>query len=80
MSKKIENVNLAGTENREVINYGVIEPYDEDLSTLAGLLAAGKINPIVHERIPLQEASRAHQLLESGEVAGKIVLICNEDR
>jgi NADPH:quinone reductase-like Zn-dependent oxidoreductase len=75
--EKIENLNLASTDNRDIINYGVLEPYGEDLTQIASFLAAGKINPIVHERIPLQEASRAHQLLESGEVAGKIVLICD---
>ena len=27
-----------------------------------------------HERLPLSEAARAHQLLESGRVQGKLIL------
>ena len=62
-------------DDKNMINFGVIEPYTEDLSKLANYLADGKINPLVYDRIPLTEASRAHQLLESGAVTGKIVLI-----
>jgi NADPH2:quinone reductase len=39
------------------------------------LLAAGKIKPVVAERIPLAEAARAHELLERGGYAGKVVLV-----
>ncbi|MAT97438.1 MAG: NADPH:quinone oxidoreductase, partial [Anaerolineaceae bacterium] len=41
------------------------------------LQAAGKINPIVAARIPLAEAARAHELLERGGYAGKVVLVTN---
>jgi len=52
--------------------------YRETLGELLGLLAAGKIKPVVAERIPLFEASRAHELLERGGYAGKVVLIPSE--
>jgi len=39
------------------------------------LLKEGKIQPVIMERIPLEEAARAHQLLESGRVMGQVVLI-----
>ena len=51
--------------------------YRKDLGALIDLLAEEKINPIVAERIPLAEASRAHQLLNESAVAGKIVLLCD---
>jgi NADPH2:quinone reductase len=38
------------------------------------LLAAGRIKPRVGARLPLAEAAKAHHLLESGSVLGKIVL------
>ena len=38
-------------------------------------LAAGSLSPIVAERIPMAEASRAHELLERGGHVGKVVLI-----
>ena len=42
--------------------------------TLLGLLARGALQPVIHERIPLAEAARAHELLEGGKVLGKLVL------
>jgi len=45
------------------------------LTELLELLAAGKLNPIVAERMPLHEAARAHELLQRGGYAGKIVLV-----
>ncbi|MGI9557381.1 MAG: zinc-binding dehydrogenase [Solirubrobacterales bacterium] len=47
-------------------------------TTLAALLdsaAAGEIEPVVAERIPLAEAARAHAALERGGHAGKLVLV-----
>ena len=49
--------------------------YRKTLSALLGLLAAGRIKPVIAERIPLTEAARAHELLERGGYAGKFVLI-----
>jgi len=37
-------------------------------------LADGKIRPLIHDRLPLAEAARAHELLESGAVIGKMLL------
>jgi NADPH:quinone reductase len=56
------------------------EPFDpaafrEDFGTLIGLLREGKIHPIVAERLPLSEARRAHELLESSAANGKLVLV-----
>ena len=41
---------------------------------LFGYLAEKKIKPHIYERIPLSEAARAHELLESGTVHGKLIL------
>jgi NADPH:quinone reductase len=37
-------------------------------------LAAGRIKPLIHARLPLAEAARAHTMLEGGEVIGKLVM------
>jgi NADPH:quinone reductase len=37
-------------------------------------LAKGEINPLIFTRLPLAEARRAHEMLEAGEVIGKILL------
>jgi NADPH2:quinone reductase len=49
--------------------------YRATLTELLDSLAAGRIRPVVAERIPLAEAARAHELLERGGYAGKVVLI-----
>ena len=38
------------------------------------LLAAGKIKPIIHTTMPLDQASQAHTMMEAGEQIGKIIL------
>jgi NADPH2:quinone reductase len=48
--------------------------YRETLAELLELAAAGRIKPVVAERVPLLEAARAHELLERGGYAGKVVL------
>jgi NADPH2:quinone reductase len=45
------------------------------LEALFKLLEAGTIKPVVTERVPLAEAARAHELLEAGGHAGKVVLV-----
>jgi len=39
------------------------------------LLDDGRLRPVVAERLPLAEAARAHELLDSGAVFGKVLLV-----
>lgn len=39
------------------------------------MVAAGTVRPVVHERVPLAQARRAHELLEAGAVFGKVLLV-----
>jgi NADPH2:quinone reductase len=61
----------------EIASFSEAHPgwYRETLTELLDLLAAGSIKPVVAERIPLVEAARAHELLERGGYAGKVVLV-----
>ncbi len=52
--------------------------FREDLSTLFGLLAAGKIKPVVAEVLPLSQVRQAHERIEAGTVQGKLVLRVSE--
>ncbi|MFQ5858731.1 MAG: zinc-binding dehydrogenase, partial [Anaerolineae bacterium] len=47
----------------------------EDLTEIFGLLAQGKIMPVIAARMPPSDAARAHELIEQAAVKGKIVLI-----
>jgi NADPH:quinone reductase-like Zn-dependent oxidoreductase len=49
--------------------------FREDFAALLELLREGKIHPVVAERLPLSEARRAHELLESSAATGKLVLV-----
>ena len=51
------------------------ESFREDFGVLLELLAAGKIHPVVAERLPLSDARRAHELLDSSAAVGKLVLV-----
>jgi NADPH2:quinone reductase len=51
--------------------------YPETLAKLFDLLAAGRLQPLVAARVPLLEAARAHELIERGGYAGKVVLVTN---
>ena len=43
-------------------------------NALLEMLRNGTIRPAIHERVPLAEAARAHTLLESGAVMGRLLL------
>jgi NADPH2:quinone reductase len=45
------------------------------MRALIDMLAAGKLNPRIHARLSLAEAARAHKMLESGDVMGKLLLL-----
>jgi len=49
--------------------------YRATLANLFELCVAGDLNPLIADRIPLSEARRAHELLEQGRYAGKVVLV-----
>ena len=44
------------------------------MRALIGMLAAGKLKPRIYAKVPLTQAARAHEMLESGEVLGKLLL------
>jgi NADPH2:quinone reductase len=49
--------------------------FRQDLIALLDLLRHQEIKPLVAQRIPLAEARQAHELLASGGVTGKLVLV-----
>src|SRR5512146_2413181 len=51
--------------------------FQQDLIALFDLLQQQKIKPLIAQRFPLAEARQAHELLGTGGVTGKIVLVRN---
>lgn len=48
--------------------------YDDNLQALMGLIAAGKMKPVIDTVLPLERAVEGLRLIESREVFGKIVV------
>jgi NADPH:quinone reductase len=46
----------------------------ESMQYLIARLAEGAIRPLIHARLPLKDARRAHEMLEAREVVGKVLL------
>ncbi|MEY9931691.1 NADPH:quinone reductase-like Zn-dependent oxidoreductase [Catenulispora sp. GP43] len=51
-----------------------VEPDHVGLEALAALVEEGKLRPYVEHSLPLDDAAKAHELIESGRTQGKIVL------
>lgn len=64
------------------MSLGIIESLQhqaEILAQCATWIDEGKLKIHVSHKFPLQEAAKAHQLLESGSITGKIVLLINDE-
>ncbi|MBA3397714.1 MAG: zinc-binding dehydrogenase [Deltaproteobacteria bacterium] len=49
-----------------------------DLLAVLGHVAAGRLEPVIHEVLPLAEAARAHRILEDRAAFGRVVLAVGE--
>ena len=54
--------------------YAAARPRGDLLNRIAGLVDEGKLRPCVGTILPLWEARRAHELIQTGHTRGKIVL------
>ncbi|KXS09724.1 GroES-like protein [Gonapodya prolifera JEL478] len=55
--------------------YRMVIPDNKEWTRIAGWINEGKVKIHVQEKIPLQEAARAHDLVAGGRVVGKVVLV-----
>jgi len=53
--------------------------HGEILAECADWIDQGKLRIVVSHQFPLEDAAKAHQLLESGSIAGKIVLLLSDE-
>jgi NADPH2:quinone reductase len=52
----------------------LVEERRAGMRAVIAMLAAGKLHPRIHARLPLAQARRAHEMLETGIVLGKLLL------
>lgn len=67
---------------KKIVGYGThrlgTDLFKEDWATLFDLLAAGKIKPVIAQRLPFSAVIEANRLLENGRITGNIVLTFTE--
>jgi len=56
---------LAGSKNASVL----------ELRKVMGLVADGKLKPVVHKALPLAQAAEAHRVVDSRDFFGKVILL-----
>jgi NADPH:quinone reductase-like Zn-dependent oxidoreductase len=68
---------VSGSRRALPVGGGPRDPaaFREDFRALLGLLRRGAIHPVVAQRLPLSDARRAHELLETSAAKGKLVLV-----
>ena len=74
---------MAGTVEQKLAEKGIV--LNEPRTPMANyvgfvrsgnlLFVSGQVRPVIHARIPFSEAQSAHDLLESGEAFGKVLLV-----
>lgn len=68
-------VNQEEAEKHKVIfHYHFVEPNVKNLNQISQWIGEGKVKIHVDARFPLDEAARAHEMIEKGHTTGKIVL------
>ena len=52
----------------------LVEERRAGMAAVIEMLTTGKLHPRIYARLPLADARRAHEMLESGAVLGKLLL------
>ncbi len=55
--------------------FSSIENVKEDMTKIFTLLSENKIKPVIGARLKLEEAAKAHEMIDNSAVAGKIILL-----
>ena len=54
------------------------QEFREDVQALFALLAAGKLQPAIAATARLEDVVEVHRRIDNAEIAGKVVLLCND--
>ncbi|GAA4227485.1 acryloyl-coenzyme A reductase [Actinomadura meridiana] len=66
---------LVGWRGRDISILSAASTTKRQLEDVLTLMERGVVNPVVTDTLPMSEASRAHEILESGSVTGRILLV-----
>jgi NADPH:quinone reductase-like Zn-dependent oxidoreductase len=59
---------------RQEFRFFIAKVNRDDLTTLGGMIRAGKITPVINRRYPLTETAGAIAYVEEGHARGKVVI------
>lgn len=74
LSTSPAKMSIARMLYRETEIYGVASPAPGELDAVLGMIAQGKVTPMISQTLPLEQAAEAHKLLEDRANVGKIAL------
>jgi NADPH:quinone reductase-like Zn-dependent oxidoreductase len=66
---------LASRTSKDKLTFFVTKWNNDDLQTLAEMMASGQLKPVIDRTYPLSEAKDAFRVYEEGHVRGKLVLV-----
>ncbi|WP_406012336.1 zinc-binding dehydrogenase [Streptomyces sp. NBC_00984] len=52
-----------------------VDNFDKIVEEVCEMVLSGKVRPVVHTELPLEEAAKAHQLMEDRAQLGRVVLV-----
>ncbi len=73
-SGHLAQIHLGRLWTRDLSILGTTMRVPEDIATVTQLVGRGVLNPVIHHVLPLKDAARAHEILESNDFFGKVVL------
>ncbi|WP_242884218.1 alcohol dehydrogenase catalytic domain-containing protein [Actinomadura litoris] len=68
-------VDLVGWRGRDITIHSAASTTRRQLEDVLTLIERGLVTPVVTDTLPMSEAARAHEILESGSATGRILLV-----
>jgi NADPH:quinone reductase-like Zn-dependent oxidoreductase len=72
---QIVRARWAARGSRRRVSFTASPATGQDLAYLGGLVAAGRLRPVVDRRFPLEQMVEAHRYAETGQKLGNIVIV-----
>ena len=70
----IQKLALSLFVSQKLVIFFLAKPNAEDLTIISGLMASGKVRPVIDKRYKLTEVAEAIRYLEQGHARGKVVV------